>query len=72
MDYHQLSEVCSNEHATVDLATLRVTIMKMDASSSSTAVESEANKKSFTHVRVLHNFIGANNDELCMKKDDVS
>ena len=32
----------------------------------------DLSKKSFTHVRVLHNFRGANNDELCMKKDDVS
>lgn len=29
-------------------------------------------KNHFTHVRVLHNFRGSNNDELCMKKDDVS
>lgn len=29
-------------------------------------------KNRFTHVRVLHNFRGSNNDELCMKKDDVS
>lgn len=29
-------------------------------------------RKSFTHVRVVHNFRGSNNDELCMKKDDVS
>ena len=28
-------------------------------------------RKSFTHVRVVHNFRGSNNDELCMKKDDV-
>lgn len=29
-------------------------------------------KNHYTHVRVLHNFRGSNNDELCMKKDDVS
>lgn len=29
-------------------------------------------KNHFTHVKVLHNFRGSNNDELCMKKDDVS
>lgn len=28
-------------------------------------------KKNFTHVRVLHNFRGSNNDELCMKRDEV-
>ncbi|XP_027203925.2 rho-type guanine nucleotide exchange factor [Dermatophagoides pteronyssinus] len=28
-------------------------------------------KNHFTHVKVLHNFRGSNNDELCMKKDDI-
>lgn len=28
-------------------------------------------KKNFTHVRVLHNFQGENNDELCLNRDDV-
>lgn len=34
--------------------------------------EESSLKNRFTHVRVLHNFRGSNNDELCMKKDDVS
>lgn len=29
-------------------------------------------KNHVTHVKVLHNFKASNNDELCMKKDDVS
>src|SRR6218665_3401247 len=29
-------------------------------------------KKSITHVRVIHDFRGSNNDELCMKRNDVS
>lgn len=36
------------------------------------SADEEAIKKTITHVKVLHNFRGSNNDELCMKKDDVS
>lgn len=35
-------------------------------------LEDDLVKKNFTYVRVLHNFRGSNNDELYMKRDDVS
>ena len=53
----------SNRHSDIPM---------MDGGQRRASAEDDLTKKNFTHVRVMHNFRGSNNDELCMKKDDVS